>query len=89
MTGDRQVQQVKIRLLLPTLLATMRQRGLDADELSLVLDLFVERHGLQEFGIVERWLDAHYWNWKRDPRMTLVEYVRTEMAKGGGDAHGR
>lgn len=72
---DRQVQAVRVRLLLPNVVAKMETRGIDAEELQQVLTILLERHGLHAPNL-ERLIDTHYWNWKRDPRMTLVEYVR-------------
>lgn len=72
---DQQVRQVRVRLLLPTMLARMQQRGIDPDALWPVVELLIERHGT-DAAVLETKLESLYHNWRRDPRMTLAEFAR-------------
>lgn len=73
---DRQVQQVRVRLLHSSTIATLRQRNhVDEEALQLVVDYCVKTHGLH--GDLEKAADAVFWGWRRDPRMTLSEYIRS------------
>lgn len=74
-TRMTQVEQVRIRLLHHATVAKLRQRGIDPEELRQVVDIVIERHGLHAVDLESR-LEAHYNSWRRDPRMTLSEYVR-------------
>lgn len=73
---DRQVQQVRVRLLHSSTIATLRQRTqLEEHALAEIVDYCVKKHGLH--ADLEGAVDLLYWNWRRDPRMTLVEYLRS------------
>lgn len=75
--AQEQVRQVRIRLLHHATVAKLRQRGIDPEELRQVVDLVIERHGLHAPDLESR-IEAHYNGWRRDPRMTLSEYVRQQ-----------
>jgi len=76
MTDAAQVQQVRIRLLHSSTIAALRQRNhVDNEVLSVLVDYCVRTHGLH--ADLEKAADALFWNWRRDPRMTLEEYVRS------------
>ena len=70
-----QVEQVRVRLLLPSVVAAIGRRTLiDPDELLQVIELCVERHGL--LADIEGIVTLHWHNWQREPRETLTEHVR-------------
>lgn len=75
---NSQVEQVRVRLLLSDVIASIRQHtGLDQNELTQVINLCVERHGLSSD--IEVCVLAYYNNWRSNPRLTLTEHVRLAM----------
>lgn len=69
-----QVDKVRIRLLLPSVTAALGRRTfIDPDVLLQVIEMCVERHGL--LCDIESIVTAHWHNWQREPRQTLIEHV--------------
>lgn len=52
-------------------------RRLDTAELSQVIQLCVDRHGIDSD--IEHAVQIHYDNWRSNPRLTLTEHVRLAM----------
>lgn len=70
-----QVKKVRVRLLHHDAIARVQQRThLSEAELSQVVAICVERNGLHSD--IEGWIDSQFWNWRCDPRMTLIEFLR-------------
>lgn len=78
MTGlpNAAVNRVRVRLALDELLGVLRSRGVDNDQLLAVVEHVVDDLGSFELQLVAERVDHLFWAWKRDPRQTLLEYVK-------------